>query len=191
VQIDAEETFNVEKKANCMAAITIAIGIAIATIATIAAIAAISVRVVAIVVVVLARVFAAAAVLVVISVVVFTAAVPLFPTGGITTISVVQHLELLPLHIVAVDVKRALGFVARPLRRIGVAGRGATGRGVRAAAVAGTEYAGGWTAGGGAASASLEPPGRSAKKERNRVGWERERERERERACDGQRERKW
>ena len=102
MQIDAEETFNVEKKANCMAAITIAIGIAIATIATIAAIAAISVRVVAIVVVVLARVFAAAAVLVVISVVVFTAAVPLFPTGGITTISVVQHLELLPLHIVAV-----------------------------------------------------------------------------------------
>ena len=72
-----------------------------------------------------------------------------------------------------------LGFVARPLRRIGVAGRG-----VRAAAVAGSEYAGGWTAGGGAASASLEPPGRSAKKERNRVGWERERERERERAMD-------
>ena len=63
-----------------------------------------------------------------------------------------------------------LGFVARPLRRIGVAGRGATGRGVRAAAVAGTEYAGGWTAGGGAASASLEPPGRSAKKSRNREG---------------------
>ena len=103
MQIDAEETFNVEKKANCMAAITIAIGIAIATIATIAAIAAISVRVVAIVVVVLARVFAAAAVLVVISVVVFTAAVPLFHTGGINTTSVVQHLELLPLHIVAVD----------------------------------------------------------------------------------------
>ena len=86
-----------------MAAITIGIGIAIATIATIATIAGISVQVVAIVVVVLARVFAAAAVLVVISVVAFTAAVPLFPTGGINTTSVVQHLELLPLHIVAVD----------------------------------------------------------------------------------------
>ena len=60
-----------------------------------------------------------------------------------------------------------LGFLARPLRRIGVAGRG-----VRAAAVAGSEYAGGWTAGGGAASASLEPPGRSAKKSRNREGGE-------------------
>ena len=34
-----------------------------------------------------------------------------------------------------------LGFVARPLQRIGVAGSG-----VRAAAVAGSEYAGGWTA---------------------------------------------
>ena len=60
-----------------------------------------------------------------------------------------------------------LGFLARPLRRIGVAGRG-----VRAAAVAGSEYAGGWTAGGAAASASLEPPGRSAKKSRNREGGE-------------------
>ena len=103
MQIDAEETFNVEKKANCMAAITIGIGIAIATIATI------SVQVVAIVVVVLARVFAAAAVLGVISVVVFTAAVPLFPTGGITTISVVQHL-----HIVAVGTpvsKRVVDWV--------------------------------------------------------------------------------
>ena len=60
-----------------------------------------------------------------------------------------------------------LGFLARPLRRIGVAGRG-----VRAAAVAGSEYAGGWTAGGAAASAALEPPGRSAKKSRNREGGE-------------------
>jgi hypothetical protein len=63
---------------------------------------------------VLTRVFAAAAVLVVISVVVFTAAVPLFPTGGINTTSVVQHLELLPLHIVAVGTpvsKRVVDWV--------------------------------------------------------------------------------
>ena len=50
--------------------------------------------------------------------------------------------------------KRVLGFLARPLRRIGVAGRG-----VRAAAVTGSEYAGGWTAGGDASGAAV---GRSA-----------------------------
>jgi uncharacterized membrane protein YkgB len=54
VQIDTEETFNVEKKANCKAAITIGIVIAIAIIATIAGI---SVQVVAIVVVVLAMLY--------------------------------------------------------------------------------------------------------------------------------------
>jgi hypothetical protein len=91
-----------------VAAITVGTAIAIATIATIAiiaTIAGISVKVVAVVVVVLTKIFAAAAVLVVISVVVFTAAVPLFPTGG-SPPSVWsnrrQHLELLPLHIVAV-----------------------------------------------------------------------------------------
>ena len=56
MQIDAEETLNVEKKANCKAAITIGIVIAIA-IAIIATIAGISVQVVAIVVVVLAMLY--------------------------------------------------------------------------------------------------------------------------------------